>query len=86
MIAEALCTGAPVIASNAGAIPELINEENGMICQNGNAEWITGINNAREKEFNNEKIASDFSGTVNEIEIGKKFTTLYSNASLINLG
>ena len=86
VIAEALCTGAPVIASNAGAIPELINEENGMICQNGNAEWITGINNAREKEFNNEKIASDFSGTVNEIEIGKKFTTLYSNASLINLG
>lgn len=86
VIAEALCTGTPVIASNAGAIPELINEENGMICQNGNAEWITGINNAREKEFNNKKIASDFSRTVNEIEIGKKFTTLYSNASLINLG
>ncbi|GDX52934.1 LPS biosynthesis protein RfbU [Bacteroidota bacterium] len=86
VIAEALCTGTPVIASNAGAIPELINEENGLICQNGNAEWITGINNAREREFNNEKIASDFSATVNEIEIGKKFTTLYSYASLINLG
>jgi len=29
--AEALCTGLPVIASRAGALPELVDEKNGIL-------------------------------------------------------
>jgi glycosyltransferase involved in cell wall biosynthesis len=36
VILEALCTGIPVIATRVGGIPEVVNEENGILINSGN--------------------------------------------------
>lgn len=36
-VIESLCAGTPVVGTDIGGIPELINEENGMIVEMGNA-------------------------------------------------
>lgn len=55
VIAEALSTGTPVIASNVGAIPELVNEANGILCNNDIDAWKSGIEKAIKREFDFEK-------------------------------
>lgn len=44
VVAEALSCGIPVIASNVGALPFLINEKNGVLCENNVSSWNLGIN------------------------------------------
>ncbi len=41
--AEALCCGVPVIASNVGAIPELVNDSNGLLVENSHQEWVAAL-------------------------------------------
>jgi glycosyltransferase involved in cell wall biosynthesis len=40
--AEALCCGLPVISSSVGALPELVNEENGILVEPKNLKALTG--------------------------------------------
>lgn len=40
--AEALCSGLPVLATQAGALPELVNESNGILVPPGNVQALAG--------------------------------------------
>lgn len=80
VIGEALCCGLPVIATNVGGIPELVNRENGYLVEPGNEEELAL---AMEKmvrsysSFDRNKIANDAAGKFSYQVIGRKFAQLY---------
>jgi glycosyltransferase involved in cell wall biosynthesis len=78
VIAEALATGTPVVASDAGAIPELINKENGLICNNDVDSWVKGLNEITSKNFDHQKI-SEAANNYGLERIGKQFLELYNS-------
>jgi glycosyltransferase involved in cell wall biosynthesis len=73
---EALATGTPVLTSQVGGLPELVNENNGLILQNRLEDWTQGIVKLTERNFDYEAIsrsAQKFSVS----EIGKAFREVY---------
>jgi glycosyltransferase involved in cell wall biosynthesis len=76
VIAEALATGTPVLASNAGAIPELIKKENGLLCYNDVENWTKGISDITNAKFDHQKI-SDNAQNFNLKKVGDRFLELY---------
>jgi glycosyltransferase involved in cell wall biosynthesis len=86
--AEALCCGLPVIASNAGALPELINSTNGILINPGMVDELAGamkkmIDNY--SVFDRKKIAEDAKSKFNYSVVGKKFDEVYSAVYTENL-
>ena len=76
VIAEALATGTPVLASKAGAIPELIDPANGLLCENTIEDWSNGLEQLCKLKFDNGKISEQ--AKIFGIEkIGNKFLELY---------
>lgn len=76
VIAEALATGTPVVASNAGAIPELVNGGNGFICENEVEKWTNAIQEVSKQKFNHKKISEESQNFGLE-KIGNKFKEIY---------
>lgn len=79
VIAEALCTGLPVAASNVGAIPELINESNGILCENSVEGWIEGIRRIMEKKYDNRAISQNAISKFHIHTIGRQFLEIYKD-------
>jgi L-malate glycosyltransferase len=75
--AEALCTGTPVLASNVGALPELINSGNGVLVNNSVEEWIEGLPKISSLKFDNEKIASVVNGMYSPERIANQIISNY---------
>jgi glycosyltransferase involved in cell wall biosynthesis len=86
--AEALCCGLPVIAADAGALPELVNGENGMLVK---TDKVEELKDAMKKmidnyaAFNRKKIAEDAKSKFNYSIVGKKFDDVYAVVSAENL-
>ena len=76
VIAEALSTGTPVLASDVGAISELVNKENGLLCKNDIEHWVKGLQTLVDTKFDNQKI-SVAAQNYGEEKIGKLFSNLY---------
>ncbi len=79
VIAEALSTGTPVLASKVGAIPELINDQNGFVCDNTTDDWEEGLMRLINKTDFNGKLISDQASKFNYENIGAKFKTIYQS-------
>lgn len=77
VIAEALATGTPVIASNVGAIPNLINEENGILCNNTITEWTEGILKLIKTPYNHENISNKTLQLYSQERIRSLYNILY---------
>jgi glycosyltransferase involved in cell wall biosynthesis len=77
VIVEALMTGTPVICSNVGALPELINESNGILCKNTIEEWVEGIEKALNSEFNSKQISADTGSRFSLESIGNQINEVY---------
>lgn len=78
VIAEALMTGTPVICSNVGALPELIDDTNGILCENTVEKWVEGIEKAINKQFNHSLISQNLENRFSSKTIGDKFQGIYS--------
>ena len=78
VIAEALATGTPVLASRAGAISELMNEDNGILSENTNESWLEGLKKITQKNYNH-KLISKNSDSFSLLKIGNKFKELYDS-------
>ncbi len=78
VIAEALFSGVPVIASNTGAIPELINSNYGVISDNSIEAWERSIQKALTMNFNRQKISEENISKFNKSKVAKLFQVLYS--------
>ena len=77
VIAESLATGTPVLASNVGAIPELINSSNGVVVQNDIQSWVDGLKKIIAiNEFDLKKI-SEACEKFSLANIGNDFTKIY---------
>jgi glycosyltransferase involved in cell wall biosynthesis len=78
VIAEALSTGTPVLASKVGAIPELVNEVNGLLCENTLESWMKGLHEITKKNYDHEKISRE-SNRFGLEKVGEKFASLYKS-------
>jgi glycosyltransferase involved in cell wall biosynthesis len=80
--AEALCSGLPVLASNVGALPELINERNGILVVPKSIEQLNeAMNEVLENysSFDKKNIAAESSKQYGYSTVAKKFDELYKN-------
>ncbi|MDD3321942.1 MAG: glycosyltransferase [Paludibacter sp.] len=82
VVAEALMCGTPVICSKVGALPELINEFNGIMCENTHDSWVQAINNAMNTDFDYQLISQNIQDDFSLIGIGNKISLIYTNIIL----
>jgi L-malate glycosyltransferase len=76
--AEALSTGTPVLASKVGALPELINENNGILVENTPEAWLKGVQEIVIKQFDYEAIAIQHQNKFSPDKIGNDILSVYS--------
>ena len=79
VVAEALCTGTPVIASKRGALPELVNELNGILCDNTAEAWASAIDEALGRNFDHLAISGQVRDKCSPKAIGAAFSALYTS-------
>lgn len=80
VIGEALCSGMPVIATNVGGIPELVNPCNGRLVQPNDSNALLGAMIDIQSNyllFDQKKIAEDASKKFSYPVIAQKFDELY---------
>lgn len=78
--AEALCCGLPVIASNVGALSELINIENGILVEPDNIESLANSFEQLQlnyKQYTREKIAEKASTKYKYETVAKQILSIY---------
>ena len=75
--AEALSTGTPVIASGTGALPELINKDNGILTDNNPGSWLNAIKEIVNKQFDHQAIAVENQNKFSPETIGKRIVSVY---------
>lgn len=76
VIAEALSTGTPVLASNVGAISELINSEVGVLSKNSVDDWTNALKNLTQTNYIHQQIAITTKKYSPEI-VGEQFKKIY---------
>lgn len=76
--AEALSTGTPVLASNTGALPELIHEQNGMLAENNVSDWIIKEGEIIKKKYDYEAIARENQNRFSPETTGKAILEVYN--------
>jgi len=77
VVVEALMTGTPVICSNVAALPELINETNGVLCENTAVDWIKGIKTGLSLNFNAKEITDKVKNEYSLESVGVKILSVY---------
>lgn len=82
VVAEALACGLPVVCSNAGALPELINDENGIVCENTIENWTDALIRAISIQYNRHQIAHNAMSRFSMEAIGEKISAIYSRLHL----
>jgi glycosyltransferase involved in cell wall biosynthesis len=80
VIGEALCCGLPVITSNVGGIPELVNQENSLLVEPGKTHSLTAamveIYN-RYPQYNSSKIANSAKNMFSFSSVARQIHSLY---------
>jgi glycosyltransferase involved in cell wall biosynthesis len=82
VIGEALCCGLPVIATNVGGIPELVNASNSILVQPGEeAELTEAMQKVMESyfHFDRQAISAVAADRFNADTIGKQINAVYDN-------
>lgn len=77
VIAEALATGTPVLASNVGAIGELINNSCGYLTANTKEEWVKNLNQLLKVNYDH-SIISRQAERFSPEKIGGQFLEIYN--------
>jgi len=79
--AEALFCGTPVICSNVGALPELINDSNGILCKNTVDDWLNGLKKALSITYKHALIAENIKNEFDVSNVGQKINSVYSEVT-----
>lgn len=80
--AEALCSGLPVVATQTGALPELVSHHNGRLVEPGNLpELMTAMEDVWQNysSFNAARIATENAAMYGYSSIAEKFDRLYGS-------
>lgn len=75
--AEALTTGTPVLVSNTGALPELINDQNGILVENNHESWLHGIRDIVRRKYDYQAIAFQNQNKYSPEQIGRMIISIY---------
>ncbi len=75
--AEALSCGIPVICSNVGALPELVNASNGVLCDNTVEDWVQGIEKVMITKYDSLKISKALRNKFSYESIGEQINQVY---------
>ena len=81
VIGEALCCGLPVISSNVGGVPELVNNENGVLVDPGNEnELVTAMKKivSDSQGYDRKRIAEIASHKFSYSVTGEQFDRIYN--------
>lgn len=76
--AEALSTGTPVLVSDRGALPELVQENNGMLTENNIGSWNKKICEIINRRFDNESISKEYQTRFSAEVIGRSILEEYN--------
>lgn len=80
VILEALCCGLPVISTNAGGIPEVINEDNGILIESEDEQQLTDAFTqmfATYKKYNRKKISLSATSLFSYYCVGGSINAVY---------
>lgn len=72
VIAEALKSGTPTVASNVEAVPELIDPFSGLLVENKLSHWVEAIVKAANTPYDRKEIADAFKDRFGYEDIGEK--------------
>lgn len=78
VIAEAISTGTPVLASNVGAIPELITNDNGILVENDLEAWVEGLGEILSFDYNRMLISQKSQEKYTPKTIANKLKSIYA--------
>ncbi|MCW3089747.1 MAG: hypothetical protein JWP81_816 [Ferruginibacter sp.] len=81
VVLEALCCGLPVVCSRVGGIPELIDEENGIMVESANTAALAGAMMKMMDTYavyNRSAIAAKATDLFNYATVGKKYADFYN--------
>jgi glycosyltransferase involved in cell wall biosynthesis len=78
VVAEALASGVPVVCSATGALPELVNESNGILCENNLQSWEDALQKIVQQPYDRAKIASALKDKFSPAAIGKAIDSVYN--------
>jgi glycosyltransferase involved in cell wall biosynthesis len=82
--AEALCCGLPVIAPRTGALPELVNESNGILFEKG--KLLEAMISIKENysRFDKKAIAQEAASRFQYNSVGEKLSSIYQKSPVVN--
>ncbi len=87
VIIEALCCGLPVISTNVGGIPEIINESNGILINNEDEDALCNAMKllySNYKSYNRMAIAKNAQEKFSYTTVSKQITEVYSKIIFSN--
>jgi glycosyltransferase involved in cell wall biosynthesis len=85
VIVEALCSGLPVISSDAGGCAEAIDIQNGIVVSAGDeAQLFKAVKDVMDNyhRYNRQKIANDAAAQYGNEQIGSEFISFYREAGI----
>jgi len=78
VIAEAHSCGLPVLASNRGAMPELIDVTNGMVCENTLDDWVSALKKITNIVYDRNQISENAKKRYDTDNIIESLNNLYN--------
>jgi glycosyltransferase involved in cell wall biosynthesis len=79
VVAEAICCGTPVIASNIPPLDDLVTAETGILSENTIDAWIASIEKAMVIQYNMEKSSILYRKKYSKEGVGTMFNNLFIN-------
>ncbi len=81
VVAEALATGTPVVASDLPTLRELIHADNGILCSNTVNQWLHALEQATQRTWNHRQISEAATRLYSFAAIGKTISDIYERLS-----
>ena len=78
ILAEAGVMGIPMAASKKGAMPELVNSNNGVLTENTIEDWVKAIEKLTSATYNRKQISEEMKKLTSYEAVGSKYKEIYS--------